>query len=125
MMDDLALSSWLVVAGIVITLARWRGSLSRPRPAARPLGVRCIAAVGEVGYVCLVGRGIGDLCLVAMFALLPAGRGGTLDLDAWRPAVAGPLRDAIFITALVGLGIKAGMMPLHVWLPGAHANAPS
>jgi hydrogenase-4 component B len=31
----------------------------------------------------------------------------------------------LFWLALVGFGIKAGMFPLHVWLPSAHANAPS
>jgi formate hydrogenlyase subunit 3/multisubunit Na+/H+ antiporter MnhD subunit len=39
--------------------------------------------------------------------------------------VATPLSAAIFFVALFGFGIKAGMMPLHVWLPSAHANAPS
>jgi hydrogenase-4 component B len=31
----------------------------------------------------------------------------------------------LFWLALVGFGVKAGLFPLHVWLPSAHANAPS
>jgi hydrogenase-4 component B len=33
--------------------------------------------------------------------------------------------SAIFLLGLTGFGLKAGLMPLHVWLPGAHAAAPS
>jgi hydrogenase-4 component B len=31
---------------------------------------------------------------------------------------------AATVLAVVGFAFKAGLMPLHVWLPGAHANAP-
>jgi hydrogenase-4 component B len=37
-----------------------------------------------------------------------------------------PLAEAvIFITALIGFGMKAGIIPLHIWLPEAHPAAPS
>src|SRR5262249_7376243 len=49
------------------------------------------------------------------FALNP------LDPDHLSPG----LTTAIFVLALIGFGLKAGIMPLHVWLPSAHANAPS
>ncbi len=78
----------------------------------------------EVGYVYLIATRFGTLAIFAMFALLAAA-GGTLDFDGWPRALASPLRDAIFVLALVGFGLKAGVMPLHVWLPGAHAEAPS
>ena len=35
------------------------------------------------------------------------------------------LQAAIALTALVGMGTKAGVMPLHVWLPRAHPIAPA
>ncbi len=45
-------------------------------------------------------------------------------LQARAPFSAG-LTTAIFVLALVGFGLKAGIMPLHVWLPSAHAAAPA
>ena len=61
------------------------------------------------------------LCLFAFFATLAA-RTGSWEL--------GPMRDSaelapLFWLALFGFGLKAGLFPLHIWLPSAHANAPS
>jgi hydrogenase-4 component B len=77
--------------------------------------------VREVGYVYLVATRVGTLCLFAMFALLFAAR-GDFTLDA--PPVTAKA-NAIFLLGVAGFGLKAGVMPMHVWLPGAHANAPS
>ncbi len=80
--------------------------------------------VREVGYVYMLATRFGTLSLFAMFALLGAAS-GTLDFDDWPSVMASPLAGAIFVLALIGFGLKAGVMPLHMWLPGAHANAPS
>jgi hydrogenase-4 component B len=58
-----------------------------------------------------------------MFAALFSVRGDwNLEgpLDARHGVAAG-----IFAFGFVGFGLKAGVMPVHVWLPGAHASAPS
>ena len=63
--------------------------------------------------------------LVAMFFLLSAGE-LTTSFAAMRSASLTPqVRDAAFVLALVGFGAKAGVVPLHVWLPMAHPVAPS
>src|SRR6185369_4124455 len=42
-----------------------------------------------------------------------------------RLAASGGAAHVVFALALLGFGLKAGLMPLHFWLPGAHAAAPS
>jgi hydrogenase-4 component B len=52
----------------------------------------------------------------------------SLDFEAIRAAGAatpGGLRTVIFLMAFVGFGTKAGIIPLHLWLPRAHPIAPS
>ena len=79
--------------------------------------------VREVGYVYMVATRLATLCLIAMFAVLFVAT-GSFDFAASGPIGPG-FATAILILAIVGFGLKAGVMPMHVWLPGAHANAPS
>ncbi|MGE4441814.1 MAG: proton-conducting transporter membrane subunit [Desulfomicrobium sp.] len=77
--------------------------------------------VRSAGWLYLTASHAGTLALFGFFAALAA-RTGSWDL--------GPMREhetlaPLFWIALLGFGIKAGAFPLHIWLPSAHANAPS
>ena len=65
--------------------------------------------------------------LIAAFLLLAAGAVTTDfgDLRAAAPALSPAARNVVFLLALLGFGSKAGVIPLHVWLPRAHPAAPS
>jgi hydrogenase-4 component B len=81
--------------------------------------------VRAAGWLYLVATHVSTLCLFALFALFAAAS-GSLSLDRLDPAAVEPGRaTTLFVLALVGFGLKAGAMPLHVWLPSAHASAPS
>jgi hydrogenase-4 component B len=69
----------------------------------------------------------GFVVLLAAFLLLGAGAPSTgfADLRAAAAALPASTRNAVFVLALLGFGSKAGLVPLHVWLPLAHPAAPS
>jgi hydrogenase-4 component B len=84
------------------------------------------AEVARAGLVYLILTHVGTLALFAMFLAWRA-PGADLTFRSLASASAGLSFGGavILLLALVGFGMKAGVVPLHVWLPGAHAAAPS
>jgi formate hydrogenlyase subunit 3/multisubunit Na+/H+ antiporter MnhD subunit len=79
----------------------------------------------RAGYVYLLMASFGTLALLLAFGLL-AGSSGNYVFDAIRTSQpAASLTAMVLILALVGAGSKAGIVPLHAWLPLAHPAAPS
>ena len=79
----------------------------------------------RAAFVYLIATHAGTLALFALFILL-AGSSGNFDFpQAATLQGATVTAGAVFFLGLFGFGMKAGIMPLHFWLPVAHANAPS
>lgn len=79
----------------------------------------------RAGYIYLVMASFGTLALLLAFGLL-SGPGGNYTFEAMRAASPTPLATAFVLALmLLGAGSKAGLVPLHVWLPLAHPAAPS
>jgi formate hydrogenlyase subunit 3/multisubunit Na+/H+ antiporter MnhD subunit len=84
------------------------------------------ASVRRAGWVYLIATHLGVAFLVAMFLLLGK-HAGSFEFSAMLGAtVPKPLfATLLFLFALIGFGAKSGLVPFHVWLPEAHAAAPS
>jgi formate hydrogenlyase subunit 3/multisubunit Na+/H+ antiporter MnhD subunit len=79
----------------------------------------------KAGYIYLVMASIGTLALLLAFGLL-AGPDGGYSFEAMRAAhPSAGLAALVLALVLFGAGSKAGIVPLHVWLPLAHPAAPS
>jgi formate hydrogenlyase subunit 3/multisubunit Na+/H+ antiporter MnhD subunit len=85
--------------------------------------------VRRAGWVYLIAAHVGVACLLAFFLMLePSGGAGGLDFDQLAAGARTLAPGALFTATLlagIGFGVKAGVVPLHVWLPEAHAAAPS
>lgn len=77
--------------------------------------------VRNAGWLYLAASHAGTIVLFAFFTTLAVHTG------SWElgPVTHLPELKPLFWLALLGFGIKAGIFPLHIWLPSAHANAPS
>lgn len=81
----------------------------------------------RAGLLYLVMAHAGTAALLVVFLTL-AERAHGFDFPALRAAARtldGSSRTGLFMLALAGFGVKAGVVPLHVWLPKAHPAAPS
>ncbi len=85
------------------------------------------AGVGEGAFLFLALGEVGFAMVVAAFVIL-ATHAHSLDLSVIA-ARAGSIplrwRSAAFVLALLGFGFKAGLVPMHIWLPAAHPVAPA
>jgi len=81
--------------------------------------------VRRAGVVYLVASHIGVAALYLLFSLLRFHSGTYLFPAPGGLQIAAAPAALLFIATLIGFGSKAGLMPLHIWLPAAHANAPS
>ena len=84
-------------------------------------------ANAQAGFLYMVMAHAGTALLFVAFLVLTE-RAGAFDFDALRAAAAGldpSARTTLFFLALLGFATKAGVVPLHVWLPRAHPAAPS
>ena len=81
--------------------------------------------VRPAAYLFLAAAHASGFALAMAFSVVASER-GTFAFAAWRGLDPHGARAAlVFVLLLVGFGLKAGLVPLHFWLPPAHAAAPS
>jgi hydrogenase-4 component B len=100
----------MAVASLALVLTEHR------RAEVRAAGV-LYGVLTQLGFAAIL------LGLVALSASGDADSIATLADNARR--VPPGTRDVVFVLTLVGFGSKAGLVPLHAWLPRAHPEAPS
>jgi hydrogenase-4 component B len=79
----------------------------------------------QAGYLYMLVAHAGTALIMLSFFIFYSST-GSFDFSAFRQAQLSPiLRDLVFLLGFIGFGAKAGVVPLHIWLPRAHPAAPS
>jgi hydrogenase-4 component B len=117
----LALGGVLVARDVVTLLAAWE--LMSLAPAAAILAARREEPVRRAVYAYLAITHLGGTGV--WVALLTLAHHGAVGDPAALAAKGAGVQTLVAVTALVGFGTKAGLVPLHTWLPRAHPVAPA
>jgi formate hydrogenlyase subunit 3/multisubunit Na+/H+ antiporter MnhD subunit len=84
-----------------------------------------LPAIRSAGFLYLLMAHLGAITILLCFGVMHGGE-GDYSFDALRAAQLTPgWASAAFLLALAGFGAKAGLIPLHAWLPEAHPAAPT
>lgn len=83
--------------------------------------------IRKAGFLYLLIAHVGAIAILLSFGVMQGGHGiGAYTFDAMRAAQPSSFWASVaFVLALFGFGAKAGVLPVHVWLPEAHPAAPS
>ncbi|HEY8619198.1 MAG TPA: proton-conducting transporter membrane subunit [Dermatophilaceae bacterium] len=106
------LLAWELMAAssLVLVLSEHR------RDAVRSAGA-FYAVMTQLGFVAI---------LLALVVLSAAGGGDAFAvIAAHADGLSSGTRNTVFLLTVLGFGSKAGLLPLHAWLPKAHPEAPS
>jgi hydrogenase-4 component B len=81
--------------------------------------------IRRAGFLYLLIAHVGAIAILLCFGVLQGGSGDYTFGGMRSMVLRGAWPSIAFFLALVGFGAKAGLLPLHVWLPEAHPAAPS
>jgi len=84
-----------------------------------------IVEIQRAGYLYLLVAHIGAIAILLCFGVLQANTGDYTFANMRAQHLSPFWASAAFLLALFGFGAKAGILPLHIWLPEAHPAAPS
>jgi formate hydrogenlyase subunit 3/multisubunit Na+/H+ antiporter MnhD subunit len=84
-----------------------------------------IPEIQRAGYLYLLIAHVGAIGILLCFGVLQANTGDYTFANMRNQHLSGFWASCAFLLALFGFGAKAGVLPLHIWLPEAHPAAPS